>query len=109
MKTLIVGAGIIGAIYGWALAEAGMDVTHYVRKGKAAGFQGGITLDLLDERKGHPKYNKTKYALKCVEEISPADHYELMIVPTNSYQTEEALKTRVPGHGNAVFLIFGLI
>jgi pyruvate/2-oxoglutarate dehydrogenase complex dihydrolipoamide dehydrogenase (E3) component len=26
MKTLIVGAGIIGTIYGWALAEAGVDV-----------------------------------------------------------------------------------
>jgi 2-dehydropantoate 2-reductase len=108
MKTLIVGAGIIGAIYGWALAEARVDVTHYVRKGKAAGLQGGITLDLLDERKGHPKYNKTTYALKCVEAISPSDNYELIIVPTNSYQTEEALKALVPVAGNALFLIFGL-
>jgi pyruvate/2-oxoglutarate dehydrogenase complex dihydrolipoamide dehydrogenase (E3) component len=38
MKLLIVGAGIIGSIYGWALAEAGHDVTHLVRPGKAAKF-----------------------------------------------------------------------
>jgi len=29
MKTLIVGMGVIGAIYGWALSEAGVDITQY--------------------------------------------------------------------------------
>lgn len=106
MKTLILGAGKIGTIYGWALAESGVDVTHYVRKGKSAAYQDGVTLDLLDERKGHPKYHVTKYALRCVEEISPADHYELIILPTNSYQTEEALQTLLPNAGDATFLIF---
>jgi 2-dehydropantoate 2-reductase len=35
MKILIVGAGIIGSIYGWALANVGHSVTHFVRRGKA--------------------------------------------------------------------------
>lgn len=105
MKTLIVGTGIIGIIYGWALAQSGVDVTHFVRKGRKDQFQDGVNLDLLDERKGHPKYNVTKYALKCVEEISPLDGYELIIVPTNMHQTEDALKTLVPVSGQAVFLI----
>ena len=39
MKTLIVGTGIIGVIYGWALAQAGEDVTHFVRKGKKDRFK----------------------------------------------------------------------
>jgi 2-dehydropantoate 2-reductase len=52
MKTLIVGAGVIGVIYGWALYKAGMDVSHFVRPGKVNQFQDGVTLDLLDERKG---------------------------------------------------------
>ena len=39
MKTLIVGTGVIGVIYGWALTEAGMDVTHFVRKGKKGQVQ----------------------------------------------------------------------
>lgn len=106
MKTLIVGAGKIGTIYGWALTESGVDVTHYVRKGKSAAYQGGIMLDLLDERKGHSKYNVTKYAICCVEAIAPADHYELIILPTNSYQTAEALQTLLPHAGQAIFLIF---
>jgi ketopantoate reductase len=105
MKTLIVGSGIIGVIYGWALAQAGTDVTHFVRKGKKEQFQDGVNLDILDERKGHPKYNITKYMLKCVEEISPADGYELIIVPTNMHQTEDALRTLVPVSGKAIFLI----
>lgn len=106
MKTLILGTGVIGTIYGWALAEAGIDVTHYVRKGKSITYKDGVTLDLLDERKGHKKYNTTQYAIKCVEEISLSDNYELIILPTNSYQTEEAIRTLLPQSGNAVFLIF---
>jgi 2-dehydropantoate 2-reductase len=105
MKTLIVGTGIIGVIYGWALSEAGIDVTHFVRKGKKEQFKDGVKLDLLDERKGHPKYNVTQYALKCVEEISPADGYELIIVPTNMHQTEGALAALAPVSGQALFLI----
>jgi 2-dehydropantoate 2-reductase len=105
MKTLIVGTGIIGVTYGWALAQAGIDVTHFVRKGRKDQFKDGIKLDVLDERKGHPKYNLTNYALKCVEEISPSDAYELILVPTNMHQTEDALKTLVPISGNAIFLI----
>jgi 2-dehydropantoate 2-reductase len=105
MKTLIVGTGIIGVLYGWALAQAGVDVTHFVRRGKKDQFKDGVKLDLLDERKGHPKYNVSKYAPKCVEEIAPSDGYELIIVPTNMHQTEDALKALVPVSGKATFLI----
>lgn len=106
MKTLIVGTGIIGVIYGWALSEGGVDVTHFVRKGRMEKFKDGIVLDLLDERKGHPKNNVTRYALKCTEELTPSDGYEIVIVPTNVHQTEEALKTLVPVLDQTVFLIF---
>ena len=105
MKTLIVGTGIIGVVYGWALAQSGNDVIHFVRKGRKDQFKDGIQLDLLDERKGHTKYNMTKYAVKCVEEVSPADGYELIMVPTSMHQTEDALKALVPVSGNATFLI----
>lgn len=105
MKTLIVGTGIIGVIYGWALSQSGLDVTHFVRSSRKEEFKDGVVLDLLDERKGHPKYNVTKYALKCIEEISPSDSYELIIIPTSMHQTEAALKTLVPLSGQAIFLI----
>jgi len=70
MKTLIVGTGIIGVIYGWALSEAGVDVTHFVRKGKTDQFRKGVDLDLLDERKGHPPKKMYHYAMKCTDTIS---------------------------------------
>lgn len=105
MKTLVVGTGIIGVLYGWALAQSGNDVTHFVRKGRKDQHKDGIQLDLLDERKGHTKYNLTNYALKCTEHIAPTDGYELIIVPTNMHQTISALRELVPGSGAATFLI----
>jgi ketopantoate reductase len=108
MKILIVGTGVIGTVYGWALSEAGNDVTHYVKSGRGAALGGGVQLDVDDERHGHEGNTVTRYVPKCVEAISPSDRYELIIVPTSADQTEEALKTLAPQAGDALFLIFGL-
>jgi 2-dehydropantoate 2-reductase len=105
MKTLIVGSGVIGVIYGWALQQAGLDVTHFVRAGKSGRFAGGVTLDLLDERKDYPPKAVHHYPIRCVEAVSPADGYDLIIVPTNAQQTEPALKALAPVSGNATFLL----
>ncbi|HVN53325.1 MAG TPA: 2-dehydropantoate 2-reductase N-terminal domain-containing protein [Anaerolineaceae bacterium] len=107
MKTLIVGTGVIGTIYGWALAEAGVNVAHYVRPGKARLFQRGVKLDVLDERKGHAATQMTHYNLHCVEEVSPADGYELIILPVTANQLAEALRALIPCVGEqATFLTF---
>ena len=52
MKILVVGTGVIGTIYGWALNESGIDVTHLVRTLKPDILQNGVNIDILDERKG---------------------------------------------------------
>ncbi|HTP02292.1 MAG TPA: 2-dehydropantoate 2-reductase N-terminal domain-containing protein [Anaerolineales bacterium] len=107
MKTLIVGTGVIGVIYGWALAEAGVDVTHYVRPGKAEGLRQGVDLDVLDERKGHKPDNITHYALKCSENVTPDDGYELVILPVNANQLTGALRDLIPCVGEKTsFLVF---
>lgn len=105
MKTLIIGTGVIGTIYGWALHEAGADVTHYVRKGKAAQYEKGISIDILDERKGHIKYNKTCYPVKCVERINDTDNYDLVIEATNYYQTQAAIQEIYPMSKLSFYLI----
>ena len=106
MKTLIVGTGVIGTIYGWALAEAGLDVTHFLRPGKEEQYRQGVDLDILDERKGHIANNQTHYNLRCVEKVRPADGYELVIVPVNAHQLTDALRTLIPCVGNtATFLL----
>jgi 2-dehydropantoate 2-reductase len=96
MKTLIVGTGVIGVIYGWALSEAGADVTHFVRAGKADQFPEGVTLDLLDERKGFPPRSIRHYSIRCAETVSPSDGYELVIVPTNGQQVAAAVRSIAP-------------
>ncbi|MFX1255980.1 MAG: ketopantoate reductase family protein [Promethearchaeota archaeon] len=93
MKILIVGCGIIGTIYGWALKEAGFDVVHFVRKGKTETLSVEVTLDMLDERKNHDKNNVTGYRLDCIDSIAQDDLLDYVIVPTNSYQVTEAIKT----------------
>jgi 2-dehydropantoate 2-reductase len=107
MKTLIVGAGTEGVLYGWALAEAGYDVTHFIKQGKKAQFDNGVLLDVIDDRKSHKQENKTKYPMKCVEMIAPTDHYELIILPIHFYQVEAALETLAPVSGEALFLDLG--
>jgi ketopantoate reductase len=105
VKTLVIGTGAIGVIYGWALHQAGVDVTHFVRPGKKDRFPNGVTLDLLDERKGYPSKSMPHYPIRCVEAISSEDGYELVIVATNGQQVEDALKSLAPVAGNAAFLI----
>ncbi|MFZ5518042.1 MAG: ketopantoate reductase family protein [Candidatus Zhuqueibacterota bacterium] len=105
MNILIVGTGVIGTIYGWALQAAGLNITHLVRKGKGNNFQDGVTIDVLDERKGYKKYNKTTYPIKVIEMLDKNSSFDLVIVPTNYYQTEEALKTVVPLCCNSFFYI----
>ncbi len=107
MKTLVVGIGIIGTTWGWALSNAGIDVTYLVRPGYKDKFKDGVTLDVLDGRKNHKKENVVKYDLKCVETITASDHYELIIVSVNFNKIDAVLDQLVPMSGDAIFLIFG--
>lgn len=107
MKTLIVGTGIIGMTWGWALSNAGIDVTHLVRPGNKDKLKNGVTLELRDGRKGHKKDNVAKYDLKCVETMTPSDHYDLVIVSVFFNKVAAVLDQLVPLSGDAIFLIFG--
>lgn len=105
MKTLIVGAGIIGSIYGWAFAEAGHEVTHLVRPGKASKFTDGFEIDMYDVRKGHKRDFIGHYPIRVTETVSPSDCYELVIVPTKHYHLLDVLKSVVPQAGGADFFL----
>jgi 2-dehydropantoate 2-reductase len=105
MKILIVGSGIIGSIYGWAFAEAGHEVTHLVRPGRAGQFPQGIDLDMYDTRKGHKRNYVGRYAIRLTETVQPDDGYELIVVPTKHYKLIETLRQIVPMGGNADYLL----
>ncbi|MHC1774479.1 MAG: ketopantoate reductase family protein [Lentimicrobium sp.] len=93
MKILVIGTGIIGTIYGWALYESGHEVVHLLRRPRPEIERDGVEIDILDERKGYIKYNKTRYPVKMVYVPDIHDNYDLVIVPTNWYQTEAALRS----------------
>jgi len=105
MKILVVGAGIIGDIFGWVFTEAGHEVVHLVRPGRAAQFANGIRIDMYDKRKGHKKDFVGLYAIRVTETVSLADGFELVIAPTKHYRLAETLKQIVPLTGDADYLL----
>ncbi len=105
MRILIIGAGIIGSIYGWALSRAGYDVTHFVRPGKSQLLTKGIPIDMLDNRKGYTRQYMGHYALQVTETLSLSDGFELVIIPTKPYQVEDALQQIIPYTERANYLL----
>jgi 2-dehydropantoate 2-reductase len=105
MRVVVIGAGIIGSIYGWALAESGHDVAHLVRPGRAAALREGLAVDILDRRKGRKRNFHGFYRLQAVETLAPADDFELVIVPVKHYALVKTLKEIVPRAGGADFLL----
>jgi 2-dehydropantoate 2-reductase len=96
MNVLIIGTGVVGTIYGWALKEGGINVTHIVRTNKPDLAKNGANIDILDERKGFKKYNQTNYPITITDNLETDCKYDLVIVPTNCFQTESVLKSIVP-------------
>jgi 2-dehydropantoate 2-reductase len=103
MRVLIIGRGVVGTIYGWALSKAGIDVTHIVRK---EGLPATNTLDLLDLRTGYPRHSRVTYVPKTLGQISPSDCFDLVIVATKHYQAAQAIQQYLPDAPRATFLLF---
>jgi ketopantoate reductase len=106
MKTLIVAMGNVGIMHGWALAEAGADITHVVRKGSLGRVEGGVQMDILDLRGDLPKNYQTRYLPKLVDEIDRGEGYELVVVATKHYQAADAVRLYRDLAPGADFLMF---
>ncbi|PJI08473.1 MULTISPECIES: ketopantoate reductase family protein [Clostridium] len=107
MKILILGTGVIGTLYGHALSHH-HEVTHFVRKNKLKLMNGKtISYDIIDERKDKKHMNTTgEYTYKCAAEIT--EDYDLIMIPVNTYELNDALKTLAYKAPNAKYLIFTL-
>ncbi len=106
MKTLIVGVGVVGTVYGWALSETGADITHIVRPGEVEKHASPVTLDVLDERERHPHTQRARYAPRVVDHVSPGDGFDLIVVATKHYQAAEAVREYRDCVPDATFLLF---
>ena len=107
MKTLIIGTGPIGIIYGWALSIAGIDVTHLVRSGRRQLLEKSASVNIMDSRKGYPKKQDTQYTPRCKENIQAEDNYELIILPLGIEKIEIALPELVAAAPQALYLPIG--
>lgn len=96
MKILIVGAGIVGSIHGWALSVAGHDVTHLVRPGRSARCGAGIPVDILDRRKGKPGRFRGTYSIRTVEDCQAGNGYDLLIAPIHHFALNEVITDILP-------------
>ena len=57
----------------------------------------GLTLDVFDRRQGHKRKFRELYRLNAVETLSPADAFQLVIVPVTHYALVQTLKGVVLG------------
>lgn len=104
MKILVFGAGVIGVVYAWQLSEAGQDVTLLVRPGRKQEIERkGIPISCLDTR-GQKKHISTVYHPQLVEDFSPADGYDLILVCVKRNQLNGVLPSLAEKAGDADIL-----
>jgi 2-dehydropantoate 2-reductase len=65
----------------------------------------GLPVDMLDLRKGRKRHFHGVYKLAAKESVSPADGFELVIVPVKHYALAKTLEEVVPAAGRAEFLL----
>lgn len=107
MRMLILGAGVIGATYAWQLAEAGHDVSVFVRKEKKAAYeQDGIAIQCRDERRKPGQQAETIFRPPFVSDFSGTDAYGLIVVCVRSNQLDEILPLLAEKAGTTDILFF---
>lgn len=108
MKILIFGAGVIGTTYAWQLAEAGFDVTLFVRKLRMVRYaNSGQAITYSDLRKGKSEYGNTVFRPQVVEALHPKQDFDLIIVSVRSNQWHDAIPYVAKNSGNAHILFLG--
>jgi 2-dehydropantoate 2-reductase len=105
MKVMIVGAGVIGTIYGWALSGAGHSVIHLIRSDRVLRFTNGISIDMMDRRKGHQKWYAGIYNIQVTEILNSTNDFDMVIVPVRHYSIIDVLKQIVPLTPHANYLL----
>jgi 2-dehydropantoate 2-reductase len=105
MRVCVVGAGVIGTIYGHVLSESGHEVVHFVRAGRGDRLGDGVLINLLDVRPGEPVERQVRYRPALVERLGSA-HAELVFASVLHYQVPALLPLLEAEAGDAEILLF---
>ncbi len=107
MKILIYGAGVIGCTYGWLLSKAGHDVTVFLRVGKKEIIErDGINMHCTDFRTGKKIAEQAAYRPKVIDNLSPENDFEYIIVSVRNFHLKEVLPALKKTAGKANILFF---
>lgn len=108
MKILMFGRGVISALYGWTLEQAGHDVEFYVRPGRAAVYGDTIDLDVLDMRRGlRGRRVVEQWPVRYREDLEAGHGFDLVVLSLPHHQLAEASTFLAPRIGDATVLVFG--
>ena len=110
MKILIIGRGVISTQYGWALEQAGNDVTFYVRPGRINQYGDIVNLKILDGRENKKGNSVNKaWKIKMIEELSSNHDFELIMISVNHNQLSNIINWLEPLVNNSTVLMFNNI
>lgn len=91
MNILVLGVGVIGTAYGYALQKAGHHVEHWVRESKRGEVDSTLTIQLLDGREHAKGVDKTdSYSIKLA---SSGSSYDFIIISVSMGKLESAIQT----------------
>ena len=105
MKILILGRGVIGSQYGWALESAGNKVDFLVRKSSTRAYADYIMLHTYDGRTR--KKVDTRWNINLRKEIDADENYDLILISVNPEQVKGAVESIAPFAKDATILLMG--
>jgi 2-dehydropantoate 2-reductase len=101
----VVGAGVIGCVYGCVLDEAGHRVTHLVRSGGAR-LSRGLEIELLDARGAAPVERNVVYRPTVIDRLDGARPFDVILASVRHYQLEQLLPTLAEVAGESDVVLF---
>lgn len=105
MKILIYGAGVIGCTYGWQLSKVGCEVSFLVRQGKKQKLEKeGFKIHCTDYREDRKQTEEFIFRPTIIEDLSPYNDFEYIIVTTNNLYIKDILPTLSQSAGKAHIL-----
>jgi 2-dehydropantoate 2-reductase len=104
MRVLVYGAGAIGTLHGWALADAGHDVTLLVRPQHEARWAEGVQLRVLDARRGRAVEVTRPFRPRIVTTARDPQGYDVVLLTVRHNQTAEVLPALAADLGDAILV-----
>ena len=91
MKVLVLGLGVIGTTYVYALQKAGHHVEHFIRESKRDSISSKIEVKILDGRETPKGVHKTDYYL--INLAQPNSKYDFILLSLSAGKLEAAIQT----------------